>query len=47
VTLKVLLVTPNIIEVLGGPQVFGVRAARVDLLEEVERGDAGFQPLAD
>jgi putative toxin-antitoxin system antitoxin component (TIGR02293 family) len=38
VTLKVLLVTPNIIEVLGGPQVFGVRAARVDLLEEVERG---------
>jgi putative toxin-antitoxin system antitoxin component (TIGR02293 family) len=38
VTLKVLLVTPNIIAVLGGPQVFGVRAARVDLLEEVERG---------
>jgi putative toxin-antitoxin system antitoxin component (TIGR02293 family) len=31
-------VTPNIIEILGGPQVFGVRAARVDLLEEVERG---------
>lgn len=31
-------VTPNIIAVLGGPQVFGVRGARVDLLEEVERG---------
>src|SRR6266436_5474641 len=31
-------VTPNIIAVLGGPQVFGARAARVDLLEEVERG---------
>jgi putative toxin-antitoxin system antitoxin component (TIGR02293 family) len=30
-------VTLNIIEILGGPQVFGVRAARVDLLE-VERG---------
>src|SRR5882724_4679165 len=31
-------VTPNIIEILGGRQVFGARAARVDLLEEVERG---------
>jgi putative toxin-antitoxin system antitoxin component (TIGR02293 family) len=31
-------VTPNIIDILGGPQVFGVRASRVDLLEEVERG---------
>jgi putative toxin-antitoxin system antitoxin component (TIGR02293 family) len=31
-------VTPNIIEILGGPRVFGVRAKRVDLLEEVERG---------
>lgn len=30
--------TPNVISVLGGPQVFGARAARVDLLEEVERG---------
>lgn len=29
---------PNIIGVLGGPQVFGVPAARIDLLEEVERG---------
>jgi putative toxin-antitoxin system antitoxin component (TIGR02293 family) len=35
---KAFSVTPNIIEILGGPQVFGVRAARVDLLEEVERG---------
>jgi len=31
-------VRPNVIEILGGPQVFGARAARVDLLEEVERG---------
>jgi putative toxin-antitoxin system antitoxin component (TIGR02293 family) len=31
-------VTPNIIDILGGPQVFGARTARVDLLEEVERG---------
>ena len=30
--------TPNLIEILGGPHAFGVRAARVDLLEEVERG---------
>lgn len=30
--------TPNVIEVLGGPQVFGVRTRRVDLLEEVEKG---------
>src|SRR4051812_11182932 len=30
--------TPNIIGVLGGSQVFGIPAARVDLLEEVERG---------
>ncbi len=30
--------TPNIIEILGGPKVFGARVARVDLLEEVERG---------
>jgi len=30
--------TPNIIGVLGGAQAFGVPAARVDLLEEVERG---------
>ena len=29
---------PNIIGVLGGPQVFGVPTARIDLLEEVERG---------
>jgi putative toxin-antitoxin system antitoxin component (TIGR02293 family) len=38
VALEVFAVTPNIIAVLGGPQVFGVPAARVDLLEEVERG---------
>jgi putative toxin-antitoxin system antitoxin component (TIGR02293 family) len=31
-------VAPNIIAVLGGPQVFGVPAARVDLLDEIERG---------
>jgi putative toxin-antitoxin system antitoxin component (TIGR02293 family) len=31
-------VTPNIVEILGGSHVFGVRAARVDLLAEVERG---------
>jgi putative toxin-antitoxin system antitoxin component (TIGR02293 family) len=30
--------TPNIISVLGGSQVFGARARRVNLLEEVERG---------
>lgn len=30
--------SPNVIEVLGGPQVFGVRTARVDLLQEIERG---------
>ena len=30
--------TPNVISVLGGPRVFGTRAARLDLLEEVERG---------
>jgi putative toxin-antitoxin system antitoxin component (TIGR02293 family) len=30
--------TPNVISVLGGPQVFGARAERLDLLEEVERG---------
>ena len=30
--------TPNIIEILGGPQAFGVRASSIDLLEEVERG---------
>lgn len=30
--------TPNIVGVLGGPQVFGIPAARVDLLKEVERG---------
>ena len=30
--------TPNVIAALGGQQVFGTRAARVDLLEEVERG---------
>jgi putative toxin-antitoxin system antitoxin component (TIGR02293 family) len=29
---------PNVIRALGGSQVFGARAARVDLLEEVERG---------
>jgi putative toxin-antitoxin system antitoxin component (TIGR02293 family) len=29
---------PNVIAVLGGSQVFGARASRVDLLEEVERG---------
>jgi putative toxin-antitoxin system antitoxin component (TIGR02293 family) len=31
-------VVPNIISVLGGPRVFGTRSARLDLLEEVERG---------
>jgi putative toxin-antitoxin system antitoxin component (TIGR02293 family) len=31
-------VTPNVISVLGGHQVFGARTERVDLLEEVERG---------
>jgi putative toxin-antitoxin system antitoxin component (TIGR02293 family) len=31
-------VTPNVISVLGGAQVFGARATRLDLLEEVERG---------
>jgi putative toxin-antitoxin system antitoxin component (TIGR02293 family) len=31
-------VTPNIIEILGGSVVFGARGARVDLLDEVERG---------
>lgn len=30
--------TPNVISALGGQQVFGARATRVDLLEEVERG---------
>lgn len=30
--------TPNVISVLGGQQVFGARATRMDLLEEVERG---------
>ena len=30
--------TPNIIAVLGGPQAFGARGGRVDLLEQVERG---------
>src|SRR5215468_11180203 len=30
--------TPNVIAALGGSQVFGARAERVDLLEEVERG---------
>ena len=30
--------TPNIIEILGGARVFGAAAARVDLLEEAERG---------
>jgi putative toxin-antitoxin system antitoxin component (TIGR02293 family) len=30
--------TPNVISVLGGPQVFGPRARRVNLLDEVERG---------
>jgi putative toxin-antitoxin system antitoxin component (TIGR02293 family) len=30
--------TPNVISVLGGPHVFGARAGRVNLLEEVERG---------
>ena len=29
---------PNVIEILGGSQVFGARSARVDLLAEVERG---------
>ena len=29
---------PNIIEVMGGRQVFGTGSARVDLLREVERG---------
>jgi putative toxin-antitoxin system antitoxin component (TIGR02293 family) len=28
----------NIIEVLGGQQVFGVQAAGIDLIDEVERG---------
>jgi putative toxin-antitoxin system antitoxin component (TIGR02293 family) len=31
-------VRPNIIAALGGSQVFGIPAARIDLLEEVERG---------
>jgi putative toxin-antitoxin system antitoxin component (TIGR02293 family) len=31
-------VPPNVIEVLGGSGVFGSRAARIDLLAEVERG---------
>jgi putative toxin-antitoxin system antitoxin component (TIGR02293 family) len=31
-------VTPEVISVLGGPRVFGTRAARVELLDEVERG---------
>jgi putative toxin-antitoxin system antitoxin component (TIGR02293 family) len=31
-------VPPNVIEVLGGSRAFGPRAARVDLLTEVERG---------
>jgi putative toxin-antitoxin system antitoxin component (TIGR02293 family) len=30
--------TPNVIAALGGTKVFGARAARVDLLEETERG---------
>ncbi|MEP7244136.1 MAG: antitoxin Xre/MbcA/ParS toxin-binding domain-containing protein [Gammaproteobacteria bacterium] len=30
--------SPNVINVLGGSQVFGVRAGPVDLLHEVERG---------
>jgi putative toxin-antitoxin system antitoxin component (TIGR02293 family) len=30
--------SPNVIAALGGSQAFGARAARVDLLEEVERG---------
>ena len=30
--------TPNVISALGGAQVFGARAAHLDLLEEVERG---------
>jgi putative toxin-antitoxin system antitoxin component (TIGR02293 family) len=29
---------PDVISILGGSQVFGARAARLDLLEEVERG---------
>jgi len=29
---------PNVIAVLGGPQVFGTRAAGIDLVDEVERG---------
>jgi putative toxin-antitoxin system antitoxin component (TIGR02293 family) len=35
---EVLLVAPDIIAALGGREVFGARAARVDLIEEVERG---------
>ncbi len=30
--------TPNVIQVLGGQQVFGIRATRIDLVDEVERG---------
>jgi hypothetical protein len=30
--------TPDVISASGGQQVFGTRAARVDLLEEVDRG---------
>jgi putative toxin-antitoxin system antitoxin component (TIGR02293 family) len=30
--------TPNVISVMGGSRVFGTRASRLDLLEEVERG---------
>jgi len=32
------LMAPNVIAVLGGPQVFGTRAADIDLVDEVERG---------
>ena len=35
---RLVLMIPNVISVLGGPQVFGARAGRLDLLEEVERG---------
>ena len=41
--------TPNVISVLGGPRVFGSRAARLDLVEEVERGlpVGAYEAVAD
>lgn len=41
--------TPNIVRILGGPQVFGIPSTRVDLLEEVERGlpRASYEAISD